>query len=69
MELERRGGGRLLVGGRGQVPIETNRAEPAVQILRKSAQVREEQEKCTHLEQVEHLKESLPISREQMEQG
>ena len=28
--------------------------EPAAQILRKSARVREEQEKCTHLEQVEH---------------
>ena len=26
--------------------------EPATQILRKSARVREEQEKCTHLEQV-----------------
>ena len=43
--------------------------EPAAQILRKSARVREEQEKCTHLEQVEHFKESLPTSREQMEQG
>ena len=43
--------------------------EPAAQILRKSAQVREEQEKCTHLEQVKHFKESLPTSREQMEQG
>ena len=42
--------------------------EPAAQILRKSAWVREEQ-KCTHLEQVEHFKESLPTSREQMEQG
>ena len=42
--------------------------EPAAQILRKSARVREEQ-KCTHLEQVEHFKESLPTSREQMEQG
>ena len=30
--------------------------EPAAQILRKSARVREEQEKCTHLEQVEHLR-------------
>ena len=27
-ELERRGGGRLLVGGRGKVPIETSRAIP-----------------------------------------
>ena len=43
--------------------------EPAAQILQKSARVREEQEKCTHLEQVEHFKESLPTSREQMEQG
>ena len=43
--------------------------EPTTQILQKSAQVREEQEKCTHLEQVEHFKESLPTSREQMEQG
>ena len=43
--------------------------EPATQILPKSAQVKEEQEKCTHLEQVEHFKESLPTSREQMEQG
>ena len=42
--------------------------EQAAQILRKSARVREEQ-KCTHLEQVEHFKESLPTSREQMEQG
>ena len=43
--------------------------ERAAQILRKSARVREEQEKCTHLEQVEHFKESLRTSREQMEQG
>ena len=43
--------------------------EPAAQILRKSAPIRKEQEKCTHLEQVEHFKESLPTSREQMEQG
>ena len=43
--------------------------ELAAQILRKSARIREEQEKCTHLEQVEHIKESLPTSREQMEQG
>ena len=43
--------------------------EPAAQILRKSARVREEQEKCTHLEHVEHIRESLPTSREQMEQG
>ena len=43
--------------------------EPAAQILQKPARVREEQEKCTHLEQVEHFKESLPTSREKMEQG
>ena len=72
-ELERRGGGRWPVGERDKVPIKTSRAipthgEPAAQILRKSARVREEQEKCTHLEQVEN-KESLPTSREQMEQG
>ena len=42
--------------------------ELATQILQKSARVREEQ-KCTHLEQVEHFKEFLPTSREQMEQG
>ena len=35
--------------------------EPAAQILQKLAQVREEQ-KCTHLEQVEHFSESLPTS-------
>ena len=44
-------------------------AEPAAQILQKSTWVREEQEKCTHLEQVEHFKEPLPTSREQMKQG
>ena len=71
---ETRRGGRWLVGGRDKVPIKTSRqfqpmGEPAAQILRKSARVREEQEKCTHLEQVEHFKESLPTSREQMEQG
>ena len=43
--------------------------EPAAQILQKSARVREEQEKCTHLEQMEHFKESLTFSKEQMEQG
>ena len=71
---ETRRGGRWPVGGKDKVPIKTSRAipthgEPAAQILRKSARVREEQEKCTHLEQVEHFKESLPTSREQMEQG
>ena len=43
--------------------------EPAVQILQKSARVREEQEKCTHLEQVEHFRESFLTSREHMELG
>ena len=43
--------------------------EPTAQILRKLARVREEQEKCTHLEQVEHFSESLPTSWEHMEQG
>ena len=43
--------------------------EPAAQIFRKSARVREEQEKCIHLEQVEHFRESFPTSREHMEQG
>ena len=37
--------------------------EPAVQVLRKLARVKEEQEKCTRLEQVEHFSESLPTSR------
>ena len=36
--------------------------EPAAQILRKSARIREEQEKCTHLEQVEYFSESFPTS-------
>ena len=36
--------------------------EPASQILQKLAQVREEQEKRTHLKQVEHFSESLPTS-------
>ena len=65
-ELERRGGGgETLRQARQFQPM----GEPAAQILQKSARVREEQEKCTHLEQVEHFKESLPTSREQMEQG
>ena len=42
--------------------------EPAAQILRKLARVREEQEKCTHLKQVEHFSESLPTSWEHKEQ-
>ena len=33
--------------------------EPAAQILQKLARVWEEQEKCTHLEQVEHFSDSL----------
>ena len=69
---ETRRGGRWPVGGRDKVCKQGNSnpwgSRPA-QILRKSARVREEQEKCTHLEQVEHFKESLPTSREQMEQG
>ena len=36
--------------------------EPAAQILQKLARIREEQEKCTHLEHVEHFSESLPTS-------
>ena len=36
--------------------------EPAAQILRTSVRVREEQEKCTYLEQVEHFSEFLPTS-------
>ena len=36
--------------------------EPVAQILRKLARVREEQEKCTHFEQVEHFSESLLTS-------
>ena len=43
--------------------------EPAAQILRKLTRVREEQEKCTHLEHVEHFSESLPTSWEHKEQG
>ena len=43
--------------------------EPAAQILRKLARVKEEQVKCTHLELVEHFSESLPTSWEHMEQG
>ena len=70
---ETKRGGRWPVGGRDKVPLRQAgqfqpMGEPAAQILRKSARVREEQ-KCTHLEQVEHFKESLPTSREQMEQG
>ena len=36
--------------------------EPVAQILRKLARVREEQENCNQLEQVEHFSESLPTS-------
>ena len=71
---ETRRGGRWPVGGKNRNPLRQAgqfqpMGEPAAQILRKSARVREEQEKCTHLEQVKHFKESLPTSREQMEQG
>ena len=62
----REGEARAALGQAGQFqPM----GEPAAQILRKSARVKEEQEKCTHLEQVEHFKESLPTSRKQIEQG
>ena len=43
--------------------------KPAAQILQKLARVREEQVKCTHLELVERISESLPTSWEHMEQG
>ena len=71
---ETRRGGRWPVGGRDKVPIKTSRAIPTHggagrADFAKVSRVREEQEKCTHLEQVEHFKESLPTSREQMEQG
>ena len=60
-------GGRLVVGGRGKDPLRQAgqfqpMVEPAAQILQKLARVREEPEKCTHLEQVEHFSESLPTS-------
>ena len=42
---------------------------PVAQIVQKSARVREEQRKCTHLRQAEHWRESLPTSSWQMEQG
>ena len=66
-------GGRLLVDGRGKVPIETSRAIPthggaSCTDLWKLARVREEQEKCTHLKQAEHFSESLPTAWEHMEQ-
>ena len=59
-------GGDLLVGGRGKVPIETSRAIPTnggasrSDFAKVRARVREEQEKCTHLGQIEHFSESLP---------
>ena len=63
-ELERWGGGCLLVGGRGKVPSETSRAIPIHGGASHAdfAKVSPDQEKCTHLEQVEHLSESLPTS-------
>ena len=68
-----RGDAGWLVGEARSPLIQAGQFQPmgelAAQILRKSARVREEREKCTHLEQVEHFKESLPTSREQMEQG
>ena len=71
---ETRRGGRWPVGGETRSPLRQAgqfqpMGEPAAQILRKSGRVREGQEKCIHLEQVEHFKESLPTLREQMEQG
>ena len=47
-------GGRWPVGGRGKVPIKTSRAIPTYGGAGHAdfAKVREEQEKCTHLEQV-----------------
>ena len=38
-------------------------AVPVAQIVRKSARMREEPWKCTHLRQVVHRRESLPTSR------
>ena len=77
------GGGRAGEKGRGDAGRRVGEArsplrqagqfqpmgEPAAQILQKSARVREEQEKRTHPEQAEHLKESSPTLRKQMEQG
>ena len=62
-----RAGGRLLMGGKGKVSIETSKAIPthggaSRAILQKLAQVTEEQEKCTHLEEVEHFSEFLSTS-------
>ena len=50
-------GGRWPVGGEGKVPIKTSRAIPTHggagrADFAKVSRVREEQEKCTHLEQV-----------------
>ena len=50
-------GGRWPVGGEARSPLRQAgqfqpMGDPAAQILRKSARVREEQEKCTYLEQV-----------------
>ena len=61
------GWGTLADGGIGKVPIETNRAIPTHDGARRAdfaklVRAREEQEKCTHLEQVEHFSESLPTS-------
>ena len=63
----------MLVGGCGRDGVGEARSplrqagqfqrmvEPAAQILRQLARVREKQ-KCTHLEQVEHFSESFPTS-------
>ena len=57
---ETRRGGRWPVGGKDKVPIKTSRAIPTHggagrADFAKVSRVREKQEKCTHLEQVEHF--------------
>ena len=66
-ELGRRRGGGLLVGGRGKVPIETNRAIPSHggasrADFAKVSPGHGGAGKCTHLEQVQHFSEFLPTS-------
>ena len=71
---ETRRGGRWPVGGRDKVPIKTSRAIPthggagSADFAKVSPSQRGAGE-VHPLEQVEHFKESLPTSREQMEQG
>ena len=68
MELKRRDGGDACWWvGEARYPLRQagqfqTMLEPAVQILQKFARIREEQEKCTHLEQMEHFSESSPTS-------